>query len=98
VRAPEGDPLGGIAALLGGPDRGAAPAAGPPGPPVHPGLLARPPRPVVTWLNRSLFASISRWAVVTRASRPVTSPTGRHGFTPRRPSTSALYKLPIPVG
>jgi hypothetical protein len=43
VRAPEGDPLGGIAALLGGPDRGAAPAARPPGPPVHPGLLARPP-------------------------------------------------------
>src|SRR5262249_62078241 len=53
--------------------------------------------PVVTWPDRSLFASISRWARPTSASRPATSRTGRHGSTPRRNSTSALYRLPIPI-
>ena len=46
--------------------------------------------PVVTCPGRSLFASMSRWARLTRASRSATSPAGRHGSTPRRNSTSAL--------
>ena len=52
---------------------------------------------VVTWPIRSLFASSRRRASSAMAPRSATSPAGCHGLTPRRNSTSALYRLPIPA-
>src|SRR6266536_599453 len=57
----------------------------------------RPRMPVVTWPARSLFASSSRRARLTSASRSPMRPAGRHGLMPRRNSTSHLYRLPMPA-
>ena len=53
--------------------------------------------PVVTWPIRSLLASSRRRASSAMAPRSVTDPAGCHGLTPRRNSTSALYRVPIPA-
>jgi hypothetical protein len=66
------------------------------GRPARPYTQVSSPRrcePVVTWPNRSLLASSSRWARPTSAPRSATSPTGRHG----RPNSPAYLCSGIAV-